>query len=910
MKKSKKHFKKSTIFKGLVLAGYILCVGVLIFESCMNGSNSANQSNEVGGSIAGIVNNFAGDRTTFVLTTGVTLEKPTTEVHVGDNYQLIASVAPKDATHQGLTYSSNKPHIANVDSSGLVTFFKSGEVTLTATSSKYSDISDSITFDVKDIHAERIESSINGVNKDSNDVYTLTVNHSYSISTTFYPEATSIRSLSYSINNNQYLSVNSIGQIQVSKHSFDEITELTVSCEEITTVLKIKTELSNITVPSEINTDVDSISLYATQSKSFSYYFAPSNTTFQTVNIKSDDTKIATVSGKKVKGVKEGTTNIVITSTLYPEISKSIAIEVLAQPSLTDFTLSLQQQILVGNSATAIISKVQPAFASTSGATYTSSDSTIATVSTRGVVKGVAAGTVEISVTINGITKTVSTTIKVNDTPVEDKITSFTVDGPNSIECNTDVDLTESIRVTSFSPFIPENKNITFSLVDSPNATLSGNILTVSKPSHVTLHIVHTQSQISVNYEFVALMKPQLTYDKADFHSFNVGDTNTVTLNGDDEGLQTFIADIRSGSDNVVINQVDNSFVIKAVQKGDVDIDFYSVFDGKTYLNISTGMSFLITHVFTKQLNLRLTDSDNKYIELVDNKVNMNINETFNLSATIDAESTLSLLEYESLNPDIVKISASGVIKPIRNGEAKVRVREKYSTLSETITITIYNIIEIAEGGFTLKGKEVKYSEENNLYTITNGYNVKLNTLFTDNSTYKHADYVSSDETILTVSPDGTITPLKAGDATVTIIVDDEMIDPITLTINFHVKKQSLITNMSTFLLFVRKALGHFGAFLVLGIFSTLVAILFFRRKGYIMSLPLNFAQGFGIAALTEYIQTFVPGRSGVFSDVIIDFTGFLCSSVSMTVGFLVYLLIKYVKSKKKAKPTDTTNLE
>lgn len=58
----KKKHSKFSIFKIICLVCYIICAGVLIVESCINGTESANHSNAIGNTIAGIVNDLGGDK--------------------------------------------------------------------------------------------------------------------------------------------------------------------------------------------------------------------------------------------------------------------------------------------------------------------------------------------------------------------------------------------------------------------------------------------------------------------------------------------------------------------------------------------------------------------------------------------------------------------------------------------------------------------------------------------------------------------------------------------------------------------------------------------------------------------------------------------------------------------------------
>ena len=67
--KVKKNTKltKFNVFRFLCLIAYIGCAGVLIFESSLDGQNSAAHSNAVGGAIQDVVNNLGGDGTTMVI---------------------------------------------------------------------------------------------------------------------------------------------------------------------------------------------------------------------------------------------------------------------------------------------------------------------------------------------------------------------------------------------------------------------------------------------------------------------------------------------------------------------------------------------------------------------------------------------------------------------------------------------------------------------------------------------------------------------------------------------------------------------------------------------------------------------------------------------------------------------------
>ena len=121
------------------------------------------------------------------------------------------------------------------------------------------------------------------------------------------------------------------------------------------------------------------------------------------VTYKSSNTKIATVNSKTgtVKGIKAGTVTITATS------GKLKATYKLTVKNPT-FTLTKSSATIAKGKTTTIKSKAAPA----SKVTYTSSNKKVATVTGKGVVKGISKGKATITVKCNGITKKFVVTVK------------------------------------------------------------------------------------------------------------------------------------------------------------------------------------------------------------------------------------------------------------------------------------------------------------------------------------------------------------------------------------------------------------------------------------------------------------------------------------------------------------------
>ena len=121
------------------------------------------------------------------------------------------------------------------------------------------------------------------------------------------------------------------------------------------------------------------------------------------VTYKSSNTKIATVDSKTgtVKGIKAGTVTITATS------GKLKATYKLTVKNPT-FTLTKSSATIAKGKTTTIKSKAAPA----SKVTYISSNKKVATVTSKGVVKGIRKGKATITVKCNGITKKFVVTVK------------------------------------------------------------------------------------------------------------------------------------------------------------------------------------------------------------------------------------------------------------------------------------------------------------------------------------------------------------------------------------------------------------------------------------------------------------------------------------------------------------------
>ena len=113
--------------------------------------------------------------------------------------------------------------------------------------------------------------------------------------------------------------------------------------------------------------------------------------------------------------------------------------------------------------------------------------------------------------------------------------------------------------------------------------------------------------------------------------------------------------------------------------------------------------------------------------------------------------------------------------------------------------------------------------------------------------------------------------------------------------------------NYDAFSNFIRKAIGHFGLFVVSGLFSSLSIHYWLKDlKWYrfYYGIIISFAFGFLLASITEIIQLNVPNRSGEFTDVLIDSSGYL-----LGLGIIVLILFLVIRHKTKKNQTNKESI-
>ncbi len=370
----------------------------------------------------------------------------------------------------------------------------------------------------------------------------------------------------------------------------------------------------------------------------------PSDLADKTVTWESSDTKIATVSSAgKVKGVKTGTATITCTS-------NSTGAKATCEVTVGSVKLD-QTEIVVEKAKTkTLTATVYPSTLTDKSVTWTSSDTKIATVSSKGKVKGVKTGTATITCTSNATG--LSTTCKVTVGSVKlDQTEAFVEKGK-----------TVTLKATAY-PSTLEDKTVTWTSSNTAVATVSSKgkvkgvrtgtatITCTSNATGLSATCEVTVGSVKLDQTEVAVNKGETVTLKATVYPSTLED-KTVTWT----------------SSNTAVATVSSKGKVKGVRTGTATITCTSNATG-----LSTTCEVTVGSVILDQT-----------------EVTVKKDKTVTLKATV-YPSTLAdkSVTWKSSNTSIATVTAEGKVKGIKAGTATITCTSVATGLSATCTVTV-----------------------------------------------------------------------------------------------------------------------------------------------------------------------------------------------------------------------------
>lgn len=902
------------ILKLSCLIIYIALSITLIVESCITGDSSTNQSNAVGGTIANVFNDISGDQSKKIEPTKLTIDNKNeiNNVFVYDSYFLKTTLEPNNTTFTSLIYSSSNEEIAKIDNTGKINFLKKGIVNIEVRNKEYPHLFDNIEINVKEVIATKFKTSITNALFDNDlNAYILENSSIYNINNEFIPTNTTNKNVNYILDNNEYLKIEN-NYIIPLKHSYNKITKLKIIHDDIINELNIiiKEPYINDIKDFSINNET----IYVDQIISPTINFNPSYPTYIDYSLSSTSNNIQIIDNK-IKGLKSSNNNIITLNLNKYNLSKNFNITVKGKEKISNIN-PLIPYLVKGVNNQIYLNPNQKYYVDDFN--YKSNDESIIEIN-KNIIIPKNEGKTSIIISNSNINKEIEVEVH---SPLED----FEYNLSKTLNIQLNNKLSSIIEFNNNVAYYIENNNYIkeidnnyiFNEIGKYNLIYINKNTGIINKTEINCYEDYSIEDININLKEKQIIKFDTIYQDYSFitpssiiiNKLNKNEFEIISL---DKGnynisINALINDEILYTKSININVLETSLTnqnlllsCNIVNKSD-----YIALDNPTKFTLSPLANYYIKpfayNILDKELfNQNLSKIDKEELTNIRNKeIDINKINNTNIVVTSSDENIIK----------ITKINDKYKINPLGIGKTKIIIEDKISSLTKEIEIGIYNYVRLDQEPYTLSGNNITKIKDNNYSVINNSsINLKIN-LNTASSSYFTINYTSSDENVAKIGLDGNISFFKTGEVIIHVTCYDgkspkylyslstgeKILNYVDYEIVFEIKPQLLITDLNSFFLKVRKSIGHFGAFLVLGIFSSLTYILYFDSKKWKFTLPINYLQGIGLAFLTELIQLFVPGRVGSLTDVLIDSAGFIISSTIIIIIFI----IKNLKKKQK----------
>ena len=339
---------------------------------------------------------------------GISLDKTSATLEKGKSLKLNATITPNDATNKAINWTSSNINVVTVDTDGNVLAKGVGTATITATAR--SNIEKSVTATITVTEPKITAVTISG----SSDV---NIGGTTTLTAEVLPKEVD-QTVIWSSSDSSIATVNNKGVIKGIREG---VVTITVKTKNGTVIAKSTITIENVPTPTSTPMVIESlsfnennISVKKGNSLNLVVEVKPTELSSSKLTWKSSDSSIVSVDENGViKGLKEGTTTITVTSSN----GKSATCKVTVTAESIDvekIILNPTEMNLKVGSTSQITSKVLPENATNRELVWTSSDESIVTVDDKGIVKGVKAGIATITVkTKDGkVVATVNVTIE------------------------------------------------------------------------------------------------------------------------------------------------------------------------------------------------------------------------------------------------------------------------------------------------------------------------------------------------------------------------------------------------------------------------------------------------------------------------------------------------------------------
>lgn len=559
--------------------------------------------------------------------------------------------------------------------------------------------------------------------------------------------------ITYKTSDDSIASVTSTGTVTAKKAG-----KATITCTAINGVNGISTiEVEDLKITS-LTLSSTNISLVRTSTNlkpttTLTATIAPSNA-FVNITFASSNSNIATIDNNGlITAIAPGEANITCTDTISGR--NATAKVIVSDKTVQNIELNPTSSVLTRTSTNPsptvqINATAKPTDAVNTTLTYTSADTSIATVSSSGLITAKKAGTVDVSVKSGNVTSMYN--VRINDSTVED------ITGLPTTKA---FELTKINRTITFqlsATIVPSNAlgaTLTYTTSNETVASISNTgLITARKAGTATISVkagnVTRNISITVTEKKVtAIGNINKTYSL--MRTSNTLNP-TVQLSPSITPSDAYDQTLTYISSNTGVATVSASGLVTANTAGSATITIknaHSNISVQTTINVEEKKVTGISGIPASSTLTRTSVSPNPTLKL---------NPTISPLDAVNKE-----LSYTSSSTSIATVDSTGLIRAVANGKTTITVKNARSGVQVNCEITVNERLVEAIGN-------IPSSQSFTRTSVTPSPTLQLKpTITPGDALSKEIIYASSDSAIATVSSDGIITAKGDGTARITV---------------------------------------------------------------------------------------------------------------------------------------------
>jgi uncharacterized protein YjdB len=671
--------------------------------------------------------------------TGVSLGKTATTISVNGVEELNYVITPVGATNRNVTWVSNNTEVVTVDGNGKITGIATGKATVTVTTEDGEFRSSCV------VTVQNEPVAVTGVSLGKTST-TISVNGSEDLAYVVIPSNATNKNVTWSSNNTSAVTVDGNGRVTgiaegtatVSVTSDDG--QFSASCAVTVQALAI--------AATGVSLDKAATSVSVNGVEDLAYTVVPANATNKNVVWSSNNTSVVTVDGNgRITGLVEGTATVTV-MTEDGLFGASCVVTVQTQTiAVTGVSMGKTSTTISVNGVEDLQYTIVPANATNKDVTWSSNNTSVATVDGNGRITGVAAGSATVTVTSDdgqfgaSCVVTVQTqTIAV--TGISTGKTSTTV-SVNGVE-----DLTHTIV-----PANATNKSVTWSSNDVSVATVDGNgRVTGVAAGTATVTVTSDDGQfgascvVTVQTQTIAVTGVSLNRTTA-----------TVTVNGVESLTGTLTPSNASNkgvtwsSNDVSVATVDGNGRVAGVAAGTATVTVTSDDGGFT-------ASCIVT---VQEPTVAVTG-----VSLGKAATTVYAGEVEDLTYTVSPDNaTNTNVVWSSSNTSVATVDGNGRVTGVAAGTTIVTVTSSDDGRFYANCVVTVSTQTVAVTGVAL--------DRSTVTVYTGDTETLICTVSPDNAANKKVVWSSSAMSVAPVDNKGRVTGVAAGTATVTVTSED-----------------------------------------------------------------------------------------------------------------------------------------